>query len=196
MGREEFENVSVHSEIVCGLHFASCHHWDCLMAIWQHPGFFWVFFFLFFCFCFFFFFFRATPVAYGGSQAKDLIGATATATVTWDLSRVYDPHHSSWQCQILNPLSEARNRTHNPMVPSWIRFHFTTTGTPDNIQFIHYYLSVIRYALAITSSIISYSAKFSPQHGGWLWPFLVPWKDVCTYFKIVTWLGKFNLWKG
>ena len=32
----------------------------------------------------------------------------ATATVTWDLSCICDLHHSSWQCGILNPLSEAR----------------------------------------------------------------------------------------
>ena len=35
----------------------------------------------------------------------------ATATATWDLSRVCDLHHSSWQHWILNPLSEARDQT-------------------------------------------------------------------------------------
>ena len=30
-------------------------------------------------------------------------------------------HHSSWQCQILNQLSKARDRTHNLMVPSRVR---------------------------------------------------------------------------
>ena len=34
-----------------------------------------------------------------------------TATATPDLSCICDLHHSSWQCQILNPLSEARGRT-------------------------------------------------------------------------------------
>ena len=29
-----------------------------------------------------------------------------TATATWDLSHVCDLHHSLWQHQILNPLSE------------------------------------------------------------------------------------------
>ena len=33
------------------------------------------------------------------------------ATATPDPSRVCDLHHSSWQRQILNPLSEARDRT-------------------------------------------------------------------------------------
>ena len=32
-----------------------------------------------------------------------------TATATWDLSHICDLHHSSWQYQILNPLSKARD---------------------------------------------------------------------------------------
>ena len=52
-------------------------------------------------------------MAYGGSQAKGRIGAVATGlhhnTATPDPSRVCDLHHSSGQCQILNPLSEARD---------------------------------------------------------------------------------------
>ena len=34
------------------------------------------------------------------------------ATATPDLSHVCDLHHGSWQGQILNPLSEARDQTH------------------------------------------------------------------------------------
>ena len=42
---------------------------------------------------------RATPEAYGGSQARDLIGAVATnlCQEPRDPSRVYDLHHSSRQ---------------------------------------------------------------------------------------------------
>ena len=29
-------------------------------------------------------------------------------------------YHSSWQCRILNPLSETRDRTHVPMDTSWL----------------------------------------------------------------------------
>ena len=47
-----------------------------------------------------------------------------------DLSQVCDLHHSSRQCKILNPLSEARNWTCVLMDPSQIRFWCTTTGTP------------------------------------------------------------------
>ena len=56
--------------------------------------------------------------------------AYATATATPDPSRVWDLHHGSWQRWILNPLSEARDRTHNLMVPSQIRFLCATMGTP------------------------------------------------------------------
>ena len=38
--------------------------------------------------------------------------AYTTATATRDLSRIFDLRFSSWQCQILNPLSEARDRIH------------------------------------------------------------------------------------
>ena len=63
--------------------------------------------FFFFVFCPF----RSAPMAYGGSQARGLIVAVAAG-----------PCHSSWQRQLLNPLSEARDRTRNLMVPNWIHF--------------------------------------------------------------------------
>ena len=46
---------------------------------------------------------------------------TATATAMPDLSCVFELHHSSWQRQILNLLSEDRDQTRNLMVPSRIR---------------------------------------------------------------------------
>ena len=65
--------------------------------------------------CHFFFLFMATPVAYGSSQARGRIGATAeaytTATATPDLSIICDLHCSLEQGQILNPLSKARDGT-------------------------------------------------------------------------------------
>ena len=61
-------------------------------------------------------FFRSTPGAYGRSQARvelelQLLPAYATATATPDPSSICDLHHSLWQHWILNPLSEARDRT-------------------------------------------------------------------------------------
>ena len=58
-------------------------------------------------------------MAYGGSQARGLIGVTAAGL-----------HHSSWQCHILNPLSKARDQAHNLMGPSQIRFCCASGGTP------------------------------------------------------------------
>ena len=86
---------------------------------------------------FFFLLFRAPPTAYGGSQARGRIWATAaaciTATTTQDQSHVCDLHHSSWQHWILSPLSKARDWTCNLIFPSWIHFLCATTGTPKNI---------------------------------------------------------------
>ena len=79
----------------------------------------------------FFFFlyllFRATFEAYGGSQARGLIKGTAAGL---HHSHRHARYHRSWQCRILNLLSKARDRTHNLMVPSQIRFHCATMGTP------------------------------------------------------------------
>jgi len=91
--------------------------------------------FSFFLFLFFLFFFRAEPTAYRVSQARGPIRATAytTATATQDPSHICDLHHSSQQCQILNPLSKARDPTRNLMVPSQIHFCCATTGTPQGL---------------------------------------------------------------
>ena len=56
--------------------------------------------------------------------------AYTTVTATADPSRVCN--HSSQQCQILNPLSKARDQTHNLVVPSWIRFRCAMMDTPCN----------------------------------------------------------------
>ena len=45
------------------------------------------------------------------SELQLLAYTTATATVTWDPSCIFDLHCSLWQCQILHPLREARDRT-------------------------------------------------------------------------------------
>ena len=44
--------------------------------------------------------------------------ATAKATATQDPNQIFNLHHSSEQCQVLNPLSEARDLTQNLMDPS------------------------------------------------------------------------------
>ena len=72
--------------------------------------------------CLFVLVFRAAPVAYGGSQARGQIGTAAGLR--------HSHSNPESQCQILNPLIEARDRTHNLIVPSGIHFCCTTTGTP------------------------------------------------------------------
>ena len=75
----------------------------------------WQIIFFFWSFCLF----RAAPTAYGGPQTRGLIGATAAGL-----------YPSSWQRQIRNPLSKARDRTRVLTVPSQICFHWATMGRP------------------------------------------------------------------
>ena len=79
---------------------------------------------------YFFFLFRATPAAYGDSQAWSRIRAVAytTVTTTPDPSHICDLHQSSQQRWILNPL--ARDGTCNLVDTSQIHFHWARTGTP------------------------------------------------------------------
>ena len=46
----------------------------------------------------------------GVKSELQLLAYTA-ATAMHDLNHVCDPHRSSWQCRILDPLSKARNQT-------------------------------------------------------------------------------------
>ena len=65
-----------------------------------------------------------------GVELELLLLAYPTATAMPDPSCVCDLHHSSWQHRILNPLSRARDRARNRMVPSQIHFHCVTMGIP------------------------------------------------------------------
>ena len=65
-------------------------------------------------------FFRAAPTAYGSSQNRGWIGPVAAGL-----------HHSSWQHQIPNPLSEARDGTHMLMDTSWVCYHWVMMGAPS-----------------------------------------------------------------
>ena len=59
----------------------------------------------------------------------------ATATAMLDSNRICNLHQSSWLRQILNALSEARDRTLILMDTSRIRYHWATTGTPKLLFF-------------------------------------------------------------
>ena len=56
-----------------------------------------------------------------GDELELYLLAYATAIATQDLSHVCNLHHSSWQLQILNPLSEARDGTCILMNTSQVR---------------------------------------------------------------------------
>ena len=83
--------------------------------------------------CFLFFHYRAALTAYGSSQArvksKLQLSACATPTAVWDPSHICDLHHSSWQHQIPDPLSEARDQTSILVDTSQINFCSATMGT-------------------------------------------------------------------
>ena len=51
----------------------------------------------------------------------------------WDLRRIYNLHHSSRQCRILNPLSKAREQTCILKDTSWVHYHRATMGTPEPV---------------------------------------------------------------
>ena len=83
---------------------------------------------------FFFFFFWATSAAYGGSQARGGIRVVAAGLRQSHSNTGPKPHlrlhHSSRQCLIPNPVSEARDRTCILMGTRWIHFLCATMGTP------------------------------------------------------------------
>ena len=55
-----------------------------------------------------------------GVESELQLSVYTTAAAVLDPSCIFDLHHSSWQCQILNPLSETRDGTHILMDTSWI----------------------------------------------------------------------------
>ena len=70
-----------------------------------------------------------------GVKLELQLPAYTTVTATRDPSRIYNLNHTSQQHWILNPLSEARDRTLVLTDTSWIYFHCTTTGTPQRVVF-------------------------------------------------------------
>ena len=84
--------------------------------------------YIYFLFC------MATPAVYKvprlGAKSELQLPGFATATAKPDLSFICNLHHSTWQCQILNTLSEAKDRTPILMDTSWVHYCWPTMGTP------------------------------------------------------------------
>ena len=89
------------------------------------------FFFLFFCFL------GPHPwhmeVSRLWVESELQLPAYTTATATPGLSCDCGGHHSSWQCQILKPLSEARDGTRVLTDANWVSYHWAMTGTPGSL---------------------------------------------------------------
>ena len=107
-------------------------------------------YFVLFCFSFF----RAIPEAYGGSQARGSDRSCSCQPTPEPQQRQIWAASATHlqQCQSLNPLSEARDWTGNPVVPSQICFHPAITGTPQGRLFLKY-LS-IRQKVWVLSNIV------------------------------------------
>ena len=120
-----------------------------------------VYLFIYFCL------FRAAPVACGSSQARGLIGTTAAATAMPDPSPICDLHHSSWQHQILNPLSEARDRTSVLMDSSQICFCCAMVGIPISAHLFDC-RTLISFYDECSPEVIQ-KAYIKPQFLLWIW---------------------------
>ena len=72
-----------------------------------------------------------------GVESELQVPTYTTATVTQDPSRVWDQHHSSWQCRIPNPLSGAKDWTWVFRDTSKARYHWAAMGTSWFWQFLN-----------------------------------------------------------
>ena len=109
--------------------------------------------------------------------------STPQSTAAPDLNCICDLHQ--WQCQILNPLSRARDRTHILMDTNWISYHWAMTGTPGAIfdSFSHIYFPIqesLNLVTLTSKDILNYipSHHFHYHHPGprlyhlllmWVW---------------------------
>ena len=74
---------------------------------------------------------------HGLVELELLLLADTTATAMPGPSCICNPHHSSQQHWVLNPVSEARDQTRNLMVTSRIRFCCAMMGTPITLKSIY-----------------------------------------------------------
>ena len=89
----------------------------------------------FFCFWFFFLGLHQWPMQVPRPGVESELQLLAYATTKPDLSHICHLPHSSRQCQILNPLSKARDQTHILIDTSWLCFHYTMR-TPKFLLFL------------------------------------------------------------
>ena len=85
-----------------------------------------------------------TEVPRRGVESELQVPVYPIPTATPDLSHMYDLHHSSQQCRLLNSLSEARDQTRKPFVPNQIRFYCIMMRTPNMFLFLRN-ISLLNY---------------------------------------------------
>ena len=89
--------------------------------------------------------------------------SSATVTATLDLSCIYDLHHSSQQCWIPEPLSEARDQTCILRDTSWIHFPCATTAIPVLFYFFDVKVNGIVSLISLSDlSLLSYRNAVDP----------------------------------
>ena len=101
-----------------------------------------------------------------GVQSELQLLAYTIATAMRDLSHICSLHHSSRQCQILNLLSEARDRTCVLMDTSQICFPCVTMGTPSLLSSGHDTVMSILYMRKLRHPEVIYLSKVTQLVGG------------------------------
>ena len=91
-----------------------------------------------------------------GVKSQLQLQGYATATTMLDLSRVCDLHYSSWQHQILNPLSGAKDQIFILMDTIQVHYLWDTTGTPSAHFLSHYYASFFFLSCCPLFSLLNY----------------------------------------
>ena len=84
--------------------------------------------------------------------------AYTTATAMQHLRRIYNLHHSSRQCRILNPLSKAGDRTLKLVVPSRIRQPLRHDGNSEKNSFFFFVFCLFFVVVVVVVVAISWAA--------------------------------------
>ena len=83
-----------------------------------------------------------------GVKSELQLLAYTTATVMWNPSHICNHSTSAWQCQMLNPLSKARDHPSSSWIQIWFVNYWATTGTPSSLfeaQFLFYHHSASNF---------------------------------------------------
>ena len=112
-----------------------------------------------------FFFFLRPPLRHMevpslGVELELPLPACTTATATQDLRYTCDLYHRSCQHRILNPLSEARNRTRFLMGTSQVRYPLSHNGNfPCDFSYEHVGLPSFPFLFFLISSVFHLKKK-------------------------------------